>query len=103
MQFFLSLPIYLIIDRFLTNMIVTISVLFVLYLLVMFILGAAHRASLPDRSCPPPIVIQDIIQPFQRPLGKLTIRQLKQRAKAANIPNYSRMVKVQLIAALRAA
>jgi hypothetical protein len=91
------------IDHFLTFLIVTIGVSFCLYLLLMFVLGAiAHHPS-PDPPSPPQTSAQDVIRPFTRPLTTLTIRQLKQRARAAQIPYYSRMVKSQLISALQAA
>jgi Rho termination factor, N-terminal domain len=97
-------------DSFLTILIILITVVFTLYLTVMFTLGAINRysgASVPipspcESSSPPQIAFQDTIQPFKRPLTSLTIRQLKQHAKEAHIPNYSRMVKLQLIVALQA-
>jgi len=94
------------IDDLLTDLIVLISVSFSLYLLVMFVLGAIARCS-PCQSTilvqiPAPICFQDAILPFKRSLTYLTIRQLKQRAKTARIPRYSRMRKPQLITALQA-
>ena len=94
------------IDDLLTDLIVIISVSFCLYLLMMFILGAIARCS-PCQSTiliqiPAPIFFQDAIVPFKRSLTYLTIRQLKQRARTACIPRYSRMRKPQLIAALQA-
>jgi hypothetical protein len=95
-----------IIDDLLTDLIVIISVFFSLYLLMMFILGAIARCSPRPITVPvpipAPIFFQDAIVPFKRPLTYLTIRQLKQRAKTAHIPRYSRMRKPQLIAALQA-
>ena len=94
------------IDDLLTDLIVIISVSFSLYLLMMFILGAIARCT-PCQSIilvriPAPICFQDAIVPFKRSLTYLTIRQLKQRAKTARIPRYSRMRKPQLITALQA-
>ncbi len=90
----------------LTDLIVLISVFFILYLLMMFVLGAIARCSPRQITIlvpiPAPIFFQDAIVPFKRPLTYLTIRQLKQRAKTAHIPRYSRMRKPQLIAALQA-
>jgi hypothetical protein len=100
-------------DHFLTSLIVIISVAFVIYLSAMFILSAVTRypsqqisvsvlCSLPSPlPSPLPVRVQDMIRPFKRPLTHLTIRQLKQRAKEARIPKYSRMLKPQLIAALQ--
>ena len=93
------------IDDLLTDLIVLISVSFSLYLLVMFVLGAIARCT-PCQSTilvriPAPICFQDAIVPFKRSLTYLTIRQLKQRAKTARIPRYSRMRKPQLITVLR--
>jgi Rho termination factor, N-terminal domain len=93
------------IDDLLTDLIVIISISFSLYLLVMFVLGAIARCSLRPITIPvqipAPIFFQDAIVPFKRPLTQLTIRQLRQRAKEAKIPKYSRMLKLQLIAALQ--
>jgi hypothetical protein len=105
-------------DYFLTILIVMITVTFTLYLTMMFVVGAINRHSLHpisslvpgEISSHPPlssrypqgVAFQDTIQPFKRPLTSLTIRQLKQRAKEAHIPKYSRMVKPQLVAALQA-
>jgi hypothetical protein len=91
------------VDHFLMLLIVTIGVSFSLYLLLMFVLGAIARHPSPDHPSPPQTSAQDVIRPFNRPLTTLTIRQLKQRARAAQIPYYSRMVKSQLISALQAA
>jgi hypothetical protein len=98
-------------DDCLTLLMVMIDVVFSFYLAVMFTLGAIDRYSLYPVSSPsyqssqdvPAIVFQDTIQPFKRSLTHLTIRQLKQRAKEAHVPKYSRMTKLQLVAALQAA
>jgi hypothetical protein len=90
------------VDHFLTFLIVTIGVTFCLYLLLMFVLGAIARHPSPDHPSPLQTSAQDVICPFNRPLTTLTIRQLKQRARAAQISRYSHMVKSQLISALQA-
>jgi hypothetical protein len=118
MSHFSSSPAIANLDYFLTLLIIMITVIFSFYLTVMFTLGAIDRYSLhpapsPSSSSsqsPPPrssrylqgVVFQDTIQPFKRPLAHLTIRQLKQRAKEAHIPRYSRMIKAQLVTALQA-
>jgi len=107
MLFFSSSSAISMIDDLLTDLIIIINVSFSLYLLVMFISGAIARYSpcqilIPvPVQIPAPIFFQDVIVPFKRPLIYLTIRQLKQRAKTACIPQYSRMRKPQLIAALQ--
>jgi Rho termination factor, N-terminal domain len=109
MSHFSSSPAIASLDSFLTLLMVMITVVFSFYLTVMFTLGAISRYSLhPVSSSPscsiqsfPPTAFQDTIQPFKRPLTHLTIRQLKQRAKEAHIPKYSRMIKSQLVAALQ--
>jgi Rho termination factor, N-terminal domain len=98
-------------NDFLTLLMVMIVVVFSFYLSVMFTLDAIDRYSLYPVSSPsykssqdvPAIVFQDTIQPFKRSLTHLTVRQLKQRAKEAHISKYSRMTKLQLVTALRAA
>jgi hypothetical protein len=89
------------IDDLLTVLITILDSFFILYLTVMFVLGALHRftaTSLNVKKTP----IQDAMVPFKRPLTGLTIRQLKQRARTDHIRRYSRMRKPQLIAALQA-
>jgi Rho termination factor, N-terminal domain len=118
MSHFASSPEIASLDDFLTILMVVITVVFSFYLSVMFTIGAIDRYPLypaPSHSSsssqsPPPrssrysqgVVFQDTIQPFKRPLTHLTIRQLKQRAKEAHIPRYSRMIKSQLVTALQA-
>jgi hypothetical protein len=85
----------------LTALIIILGSSFILYLTVMFVLGALHcftATSLNVKKTP----IQDAMVPFKRSLTGLTIRQLKQRARTAHIRRYSRMRKTQLIAALQA-
>jgi hypothetical protein len=119
MSYFSSSPAIASLDDCLTLLMVMITVIFSIYLTVMFTLGAIDRYSFhPALSrCsgssqssssrasryPQKVAFQDTIQPFKRSMMHLTIRQLKQRAKEAHIPKYSRMTKSQLVTALQAA